>query len=94
MDNSYANDWTQTDSIDGKIVLAWSYMENYPYVTETTQFMSDLSDDLGCVKGVAFGVGVNTCPSGTNVIKPNYHKIFQKIRAQWFRRKVTKQRYP
>ena len=52
MDNSYANDWTQTDPIDGKTVLAWSYMENYPYATETTQFMADLSEDLGCVKMV------------------------------------------
>ena len=52
MDDSYANDWTQTDPDDGKIVLAWSYMENYPYATETTQFMEDLSEDLGCVKMV------------------------------------------
>ena len=52
MDNSFANDWTQTDPIDGKTVLAWSYMENYPYAAETTQFMAELSEDLGCVKMV------------------------------------------
>jgi len=52
LDNSFANDWTQTDPIDGKTVLAWSYMENYPYVAETTQFMAELSEDLGCVKMV------------------------------------------
>ena len=27
-------------------------MENYPYATETTQFMAALSEDLGCVKMV------------------------------------------
>ena len=36
------NDWTQTDPADGKVVIAWSYMEDYPYKDETTQFMADL----------------------------------------------------
>ena len=36
------NDWTQTDPADGKVVIAWSVMENYPYEDETTQFMADL----------------------------------------------------
>ena len=36
------NDWTQTDPVDGKVVIAWSVMENYPYEDETTQYMADL----------------------------------------------------
>ena len=39
---TYANEWTQTDPVDGKIVVAWSMMEDYPYQSETTQFMADL----------------------------------------------------
>lgn len=46
------NDWTQTDPQDGKIVIAWSAMENYPYEAETTTFMESLGNDLGCVKTV------------------------------------------
>ena len=39
---TYANEWRQTDPVDGKIVIAWSMMEDYPYKNETTQFMADL----------------------------------------------------
>ena len=39
---TFANEWTQTDPVDGKIVIAWSIMEDYSYKNETTQFMADL----------------------------------------------------
>ena len=39
---TYANEWRQADPVDGKIVVAWSMMEDYPYKNETTQFMADL----------------------------------------------------
>ena len=36
------NDWIQTDPADGKIVIAWSMMNDYPYKNETTKFMAEL----------------------------------------------------
>ena len=39
---NWTNDWTQTDPSDGKVVIAWSMMEDYPYKDETTQFMAEL----------------------------------------------------
>ena len=39
---NWTNDWTQTDPSDGKVVIAWSMMEDYPYKDETTKFMAEL----------------------------------------------------
>ena len=52
IEDGWINDWTQIDEGDGKIVIAWSVMENYPYEKETTEFMTSLSKDLGCLKTV------------------------------------------
>lgn len=51
-DNYRYNEWTQIDEGDGKIVIAWSVMEDYPYENETTEFMDTISKDLGCMKTV------------------------------------------
>ena len=39
---NWTNDWIQSDPVDGKIVIAWSMMEDYPYKDETTKFMAEL----------------------------------------------------
>ena len=39
---NWTNDWIQTDPSDGKVVIAWSMMEDYPYKDETTKFMAEL----------------------------------------------------
>ena len=52
LEDDWINDWTQTDNGDGKIVIAWSVMEDYPYEKETTEFMTSISKDLGCLKTV------------------------------------------
>ena len=39
---NWTNDWIQSDPVDGKIVIAWSMMDDYPYKDETTKFMAEL----------------------------------------------------
>ena len=47
---STINKWQEVDSSDGKIIVPYTFHTNFPWKTEVVNALTDMNEDLGCVK--------------------------------------------